>query len=70
MLLDNEEWNNEDDNYYDIGADAGANAMDPRVVNLRYGPTMWEGNMIVDDVQVESEWMTLQSHLPSQKASG
>ena len=38
MLFDNKEWNNKDDNYYDIGADAGANVMDPRVVNLRYGP--------------------------------
>ena len=38
MLLDNEEWNDEDDKYYDIGTDAGGNVMDPRLVNLRYGP--------------------------------
>jgi hypothetical protein len=37
MLLDNEEWNDEDDNYYHICADAGGNVMDQRVVNLRYG---------------------------------
>ena len=30
-------YNDEDDDY-DIGADVGANFMDPRVVNLRHGP--------------------------------
>ena len=66
MLLDNEEWNDEDDNY-DIGADVGANVMDPRVVNLRHGPAdcsyVGGGNLMMDDVQVESEWMTLRSNL-------
>mmetsp|Transcript_41999 Transcript_41999/g.87786 ORF Transcript_41999/g.87786 Transcript_41999/m.87786 type:complete len:97 (+) Transcript_41999:151-441(+) len=66
MLLDYDEWNDEDDDY-DIGADVGADVMDPRVVNLRQGPAdhsyVGGGNMMVDDVQVESEWMALRSNL-------
>ena len=34
-----EEWNDKDDNYdIQVGAHVGGNVMDPRVVNLRYGP--------------------------------
>ena len=66
MLLDYEEWNDEDDNY-DIGADVGANAMDPRIVSLRHGPAdhsyVGGGNIMEDDVQVESAWMKLRNNL-------
>ena len=38
MLLAYDEWNSEDDNY-DISADVLQNVEDPRIVNLRQGPT-------------------------------
>ena len=66
MLIDYDEWNDEDDDY-DIGADVGADVMDPRVVNLRRGPADHSyaggGNLSVEDVQVESEWMSLRKNL-------
>ncbi len=66
MLLDYEEWNNEDD-IYDIVAELGADVMDPRVVNLRHGPAdqsyMGGGNVMVDNVQVESQWTILRRNL-------
>lgn len=66
MLIDYDEWNDEDDDY-DIGADVGADFLDPRVVNLRRGPADHSyaggGNLSVEDVQVESEWMSLRKNL-------
>jgi hypothetical protein len=58
-----------EDDDYDIGADVGADVLDPRVVNLRRGPAEHSyaggGNLSVEDVQVESEWtrMSLRKNL-------
>ena len=66
MFRSREGWNpaNSTD---DIGADVGADVLDPRVVNLRRGPADHSyaggGNLSVEDVQVESEWMSLRKNL-------
>ena len=66
MLIDFDEWSEEDDNY-NITGDVAGGDLDPRLVNLRQGPVdrSFTGGVHLQEnkVEIEDEWFTLRRNL-------